>query len=62
MNERIQQRINQLKKVATAQLGGENVIPKIPKNQDDSLSQAIRTEKDAKAFMSDLKSLIEKAR
>lgn len=62
MNERIQQRINQLKKVATIQQTEENVIPKVPKNHDDSLSQAIRTEKDAKMFMSDLKNVIEKAR
>jgi len=60
MNERIQQQLNDFRKVVSRQQLNVNISAS--PSEEDSLSKAIRTEKDGKSFMSDLKDAVKKAR
>jgi hypothetical protein len=61
MNPRIQNKINQFKKIAATQKAEEITLHSENSRTRDGLTQAIRTKKDADIFMAELKMAIEKA-
>ncbi len=60
MDERIQHKINELKNIMSVKQTTYNTIN--PNAEKDALSMSIRSEKDAKIFLDELKTLIEKLR
>jgi len=62
MNERIQQQLSHFRKVVSQEKASANAYAKTGQGQEDSLSKAIRNEKDGKNFMAELKNAKDKAR
>ena len=61
MNQSIQDKIEQFKKLATNQKVSEQNIFDIPPRTSDSLSSAIHSKRDADIFMSELKAIVKQA-
>jgi len=62
MNERIQQQLSHFRKVVSQEKASSNAHARTGQSKDDSLSTAIRSEKDGKIFMAELKNAKERAR
>ena len=60
MNQRIQQKLAEYKKMAKSQSG--HVAYKIKSTRVDSLSQVIRSKKEADDFMAEVESAFERAK
>ena len=60
MNKTIQDKIEQFKKMAKTQ-GSKSVSPPARSGQIDSLSQVIRSKKDADDFMAELNAVIKRS-
>lgn len=61
MNQRIQQKIDQYRKIAKSQI--INTVPTQSKSsRTDGLAKVIRSQKDADNFMAELNSVIKQAR
>lgn len=54
MNQRIENQLKELKKIAEASRGKQITIASSQPNTADSLSMAIRNKKDAETFMAEL--------
>lgn len=61
MNPKIQQKIDQYKKIAQRNQGGNPKPVQAKSVRVDGLAQVIRSQKDAENFMAELKSLVKRA-
>lgn len=62
MNQNIQQKIDQYKKAARTNQGGELKAVQSKSVRVDGLAQVIRSQKDAENFMAELRSIVKRAR
>ena len=62
MNSRVQGKINEIKKLAARSKAGGLISFGMRKQNADGLSMAIRSQKDADAFMTELKAIKKRVR
>ncbi|SHL99389.1 hypothetical protein [Chitinophaga sp. CF418] len=62
MNQKIQKKIDQYKKLAKGKIADAVTVQKSRPQRIDGLSKVIRSQKDADNFMAELNSIIKRAR